>query len=143
MTLTGNNNGIQDMVSQGIGKNDGSDLSEYTYTKMRKKYKGYKTGGLADYTGPAWLDGTPSKPEIILNQKDSQNFIELKDILSSLMGYSSKRKAESNGDNYYDIDINVESIGSDYDIERAAEKIKTMIRDDAMYRNVNAINNMR
>ena len=139
----GNNNGIQDMVNQGIGKNDGSDLSEYTYTKMRKKYKGYKTGGLADYTGPAWLDGTPSKPEIILNQKDSQNFIELKDILSSLMGYSSKRKAESNGDNYYDIDINVESIGSDYDIERAAEKIKTMIRDDAMYRNVNAINNMR
>lgn len=139
----GSNNGIQNMVNQGIGKNDRSDLSEYTYTKMRKKYKGYKTGGLADYTGPAWLDGTPSKPEIILNQKDSQNFIELKDILSSLMGYSSKRKAESNGDNYYDIDINVESIGSDYDIERAAEKIKTMIRDDAMYRNVNAINNMR
>lgn len=139
----GNGNGIQDMVDRGIGKNDSGDLSEYSYTKMRKKYKGYKTGGLADYTGPAWLDGTPSKPEIILNQKDSQNFIELKDILSSLMGYSSKRKAESNGDNYYDIDINVESIGSDYDIERAAEKIKTMIRDDAMYRNVNAINNMR
>lgn len=139
----GSNNGIQNMVNQGIGKNDGSDLSEYTYTKMRKKYKGYKTGGLADYTGPAWLDGTPSKPEIILNQKDSQNFIELKDILSSLMGYSSKRKAESNGDNYYDIDINVESIGSDYDVERAADKIKSMIRDDAMYRNVNAINNMR
>jgi hypothetical protein len=27
----------------------------------------YKTGGLADFTGPAWLDGTKSKPEYILN----------------------------------------------------------------------------
>jgi hypothetical protein len=34
------------------------------YTKY-----GFKTGGLADFTGPAWLDGTPSKPEYILNAK--------------------------------------------------------------------------
>jgi hypothetical protein len=27
----------------------------------------YKTGGLVDFTGPAWLDGTKSKPEIVLN----------------------------------------------------------------------------
>jgi hypothetical protein len=27
----------------------------------------FKTGGLADFTGPAWLDGTKSKPEYILN----------------------------------------------------------------------------
>jgi hypothetical protein len=37
---------------------------------MKKKYKNgvaYKTGGLADFTGPAWLDGTKSKPEYVLN----------------------------------------------------------------------------
>jgi len=45
----------------------------------------FKTGGLADFTGPAWLDGTPSKPEIILNQQDSQNFMALRDILSDSM----------------------------------------------------------
>jgi murein L,D-transpeptidase YcbB/YkuD len=28
---------------------------------------GFKTGGLADFTGPAWLDGTKSRPEYILN----------------------------------------------------------------------------
>jgi hypothetical protein len=33
------------------------------------KLRGYKTGGLADFTGPAWLDGTPSKPEYILDAK--------------------------------------------------------------------------
>lgn len=43
--------------------------------------KAYKTGGLADETGLAWLDGTKSKPEMVLNAKDTQNFIELTDIL--------------------------------------------------------------
>lgn len=41
----------------------------------------YASGGLADYTGLAWLDGTPSKPELVLNAKDTQNFINLKDAL--------------------------------------------------------------
>jgi hypothetical protein len=27
----------------------------------------YESGGLADFTGPAWLDGTPKKPEYVLN----------------------------------------------------------------------------
>jgi hypothetical protein len=27
----------------------------------------YATGGLANFTGPAWLDGTPSRPEYVLN----------------------------------------------------------------------------
>ena len=35
----------------------------------------FKTGGLADFTGPAWLDGTKTKPELVLNQRDTENFI--------------------------------------------------------------------
>lgn len=140
----GSANGIQGLVDKGVGKYDGgSDVSEYSYEKMRRKYKGYKTGGLADFTGPAWLDGTPSKPEIILNQKDSQNFIQLKDILSSLLNAKSGDKTESNGDNYYDIDINVEKVEGDYTVEQMAAKLKDMIRADATYRNVNVINNVR
>ena len=119
--------------------------SAYDYTGwMDKKYlTAYRTGGLADFTGPAWLDGTPSKPEIILNQKDSQNFIQLRDILASLLNSNNNGNSESNGDNYFDIDINVESLGSSYDTENLAEDIKQMIVRDAMYRNVNVINNMR
>jgi hypothetical protein len=41
---------------------------------MRKKFKQYKTGGLADFTGPAWLDGTKSKPEYILNAEQTKSF---------------------------------------------------------------------
>ena len=104
----------------------------------------YKTGGLADFTGPAWLDGTKSKPEIVLNQKDTANFIILKDILSEILsGTSDLSKTKDNekgGDNYYDVEINVDSLGDDYDVEQLADKIRGMIYDDATYRNVNAIN---
>lgn len=102
----------------------------------------YKTGGLADYTGPAWLDGTKSRPELVLNQRDTQNFIQLKDILSSIMSKPTKT-SENSGDNTYDIDINVESIGNDYDVEQLAEKIKSLINQDARYRNNNTINLLR
>lgn len=44
----------------------------------------YKTGGLVDYTGLAQLDGTPSNPELVLNAKDTKNFIQLKNILEVL-----------------------------------------------------------
>lgn len=106
----------------------------------------FKTGGLADFTGPAWLDGTKSKPEIVLNQTDSANFMQLRDILADILNGTSsipKTKEGKGGDNYYDIEISVESLGDDYDVEQLAEKIKSMIYDDAIYRNVNSVNTVR
>jgi hypothetical protein len=105
----------------------------------------YATGGLADFTGPAWLDGTKSHPELVLNQRDTANFIQLKDILAEVMERSSgtSGKAKSAGDNYFEIEINVDSIESDYDVEQMADKIRSMIYEDATYRNVNAINHAR
>lgn len=46
--------------------------------------KAYKTGGLVDYTGLAQLDGTPGKPELVLNATDTKNFLELKDTLREM-----------------------------------------------------------
>ena len=126
----------------------GSYITTYTGTiarmnasfpaKSYKRVQVYKKGGLADFTGPAWLDGTKSRPELVLNQKDTQNFIQLKDILSSLMT-GSHTSTENNGDITYDIDINVESISSDYDVEQVANKVKSLINEDARYRNNNAV----
>ena len=112
---------------------------------MKKKFKKYKTGGVADFTGPAWLDGTKTKPELILNAQDTQNFIELKNILSSLLSANNTTGDQKNkgGDNYFDIQVSVGEIGSDYDVESAIEKIKKEIYDNAAYRNVNAINFLR
>ena len=113
---------------------------------VKKNGLKFKTGGLADFTGPAWLDGTKSRPELVLNQTDTANFIALKDILADIFDNSnslSKGNSKSGGDNYYDIEISVEKIGDDYDVDRLADRIKEIIYEDSVYRNVNAINFMR
>ena len=101
----------------------------------------YKTGGLADFTGPAWLDGTKSRPEIVLNQQDSQNFIQLRDILSSVLnrGSISNTTTENSRDITYDIDINVEKVEDDYSVEQIANKVKSLITENARYRNDNVV----
>ena len=109
----------------------------------------YKTGGLNTQTGPAWLDGTFAKPELVLNSKDTANFLELRDLLRALqISIKSPHRDltdnnKNNGDNYYEIDINVESIADDYDVAKMADKIKKLISQDALYRNGNAINRLR
>lgn len=47
------------------------------------KIRRYKTGGLVDQTGLAYLDGTKRSPEMVLNASDTKNFIALKDVLST------------------------------------------------------------
>jgi hypothetical protein len=51
----------------------------------------------------------------------------------------SNTSTENNGDITYDIDINVESVDNDYDVEKIANKVKSLINDNARYRNNNAI----
>ena len=113
-------------------------IEEYSY----REWVAYKTGGLADFTGPAWLDGTKSRPEYILNADQTKAFFTLVDVLSGL-GLGNSNSTEKTGDISYDIDINVESIGSDYDVEQIAETIKRLINEDARYRNNNTVNLMR
>lgn len=100
----------------------------------------FKTGGLADFTGPAWLDGTPSKPEYILNADQTARFFELIDVLGNIKPTSGET---SHSDSYFDIDIHVNRLDNDYDVEQMANKIRSMIYEDATYRNVNAINQIR
>lgn len=105
----------------------------------------YATGGLADFTGPAWLDGTKSHPELVLNPRDTENFIQLKDILSSIMSNNiptiteGARTANSN----FEININVDSISSDYDVDRLVERVKKDIVEDSTYRNPVVLNLLR
>ena len=133
-----------------INPNDPKYQMEYdkTWDPYYKKFK-YATGGLNTQTGPAWLDGTFAKPELVLNSKDTANFLELRDLLRALqISIKSPHRDltdnnKNNGDNYYEIDINVESIADDYDVAKMADKIKKLISQDALYRNGNAINRLR
>jgi hypothetical protein len=108
---------------------------------MKAQLNQYKTGGLADFTGPAWLDGTKSKPEYVLNAVQTERFFSLIDVLERYD--ADKQTIQKSGDSYFDININVDKLESDYDVEQMADKIRRMIYDDATYRNVNAINHIR
>lgn len=103
----------------------------------------YKTGGLATQTGLAWLDGTKSRPELVLNARDTENFIQLKDVLSSLLrGGSTTNNTTTSGDNYFNITVQAE-IANDYDVDRLTKKIKDEIYKDGSYRGVNVIRKIR
>ena len=112
-------------------------------TKAKFKTLGYKTGGLADYTGPAWLDGTPSKPELVLNATDTQNFLALRDVLSKVIGSTNSVTNSYGGNATYEININVDKLTNDYDVDRVAERVKKIIVKDSGYRNVTQVRNFR
>ena len=102
-------------------------------------FEAFKTGGMADFTGPAWLDGTPTHPEAVLNAADTDRFINLIDVLRDI----DTDGAGAKGDNYFDIQIEVDEISGDYDVDKMADRIKEIIVSDANYRNVNSIDHIR
>lgn len=130
-----------------FNKNGKAIFTEKAYKLgLTKKKKGgnstgikkYATGGKADFTGPAWLDGTPSKPELILNATDTKNFIALKDILSEATkrGVFNHEESNSVSDMNFDIDIHVDKLDSDYDVDKVIAKVKKEIIKEAKGRNV-------
>lgn len=111
-----------------------------------KRYFQYANGGLVDYTGPAWVDGTKAKPEAFLNAEDTKL---LKSKIFSNSTYSLRSTLEAieklgktfanvstDGANGQSINIeNVEIaiqpgvISSDYDAKRAGEMaLEEMVR---------------
>lgn len=120
-----------------------NDPSGWTGWYTAAALQAYKKGGLANFTGPAWLDGTKTKPEAVLNARDTENFLQLRDILGEVLTKTrdlGNSNSENNGDNYYDIDIQVDRLSNDYDVDQLVRKIKKEITKDANYRNVRTIN---
>jgi len=76
---------VNKLVKEGY-VNSGAWVGRYYGIKDLSPYniKKFKLGGLVDYTGLAQLDGTPNKPELVLNSEDTENFIALRDILRAM-----------------------------------------------------------
>ena len=98
-------------------------------------YQKYKKGGLANYTGPAWVDGTPSRPEAFLSAEDTERFMTAAELfaMSPLLNSSSAQNAVSSsvGDTSIEININVESISDDYDVDRLIKRVEDDINETA------------
>ena len=120
-------------------------INKKAFTKEQLQNKGVKkfaSGGLADFTGPAWLDGTPTKPEVVLSAADTKNFIMLRDVLSKAMGATNSTE-NSYANTEFNININVNKISDDYDVDKIITKVKKEIIKSAGYRNVTQVRNLR
>lgn len=110
------------------------------------KWAKFAQGGLASYTGPAWMDGTPSKPELVLNATDTKNFVALKDVLAEATrrgAFNHDENTNNVGDAVFDININVDKIDSDYDVDKVVKRVEKIIIDKAKHRNVTVVGRAR
>ena len=115
------------------------DMADDNATNKAKKYA---TGGLVNYTGPAWVDGTPGKPEAFLNANQTAMIAAFTANLAKMVSGkfpSSNIEAGSN----CEINIDIGSIGADYDIDQAINKVKQEIVNSAQFRNVTLLNRRR
>ena len=139
--------GIDSGSDNWLGYRDGQtlDLLNEAVKKQSKgeSWKRYKKGGLANFTGPAWLDGTKTKPEAVLNNVQTEAFLKLAEVLPALMKSEGGGTSTSYGDINLKLIMNVEEIGSDYDVDRIADRVKEIIYNASSYRNVNTLNFIR
>lgn len=114
-------------VKQSMGQDDSSHHINW------KPYQ-YKTGGLINYTGPAWVDGTPANPESFLSAEDTRRIGEAARLLSLSPLFNNASQSSispSIGDTSIEININVENISDDYDVDKLVERVQQDILDAA------------
>lgn len=99
----------------------------------RKNGNKFADGGLVNYTGPAWVDGSYSKPEAFLSAEDTARIGEAAKILADLpwLGSNPTQNITNNrgGDVAVEINLNIDKLTSDVDVDNMIERVKQEIVD--------------
>lgn len=88
------------------------------YVGQKIKIPAYAFGGLVNFTGPAWLDGSTTKPEAVLDSLQTEHFIKFTDMLDKAFTGSNMTNT-NNSINIESISFNVDSMSSAEDGEKA------------------------
>jgi hypothetical protein len=103
-------------TSTTIKDSEGNILQKYASPQ-------YASGGLVDYTGPAWVDGTKTRPEAFLSAKQTQLFaglaIALQDI--SKIGSLSTSQEETSNITIGNINIQTQQLNDKQDFKNAGQ----------------------
>lgn len=103
-----------------------SDLEDYLFRNAPRN----ANGGLVDYTGLAWVDGTPTKPEAFLSASDTElirgwldayQTVNMRPHISNIDSGSFSGAGMSIGN--VNIEINEAVLGNDADIEAVAQRV--------------------
>lgn len=93
--------------------------------------KRFASGGLVNYTGPAWVDGSQNRPEAFLSAEDTERIGNAAKLLSNipLLNPTSNISNSNNsiGDTNIEINLNIDNISSDVDIEEMLNRVKDEI----------------
>lgn len=134
VTLTGYKGGWYKIDYNG---KDGYVSGSYIKTNDKNKLPKFEKGGLVDFTGPAWVDGSKSKPEAFLSAADTAMLkskifsnsdgslkalvAALEAITSDTSKYSATTTTESIIIQNAQVNIQPGTISNDYDARRAGE----------------------
>lgn len=104
----------------------------------------YKSGGLVDYTGPAWVDGSTEQPEAFLSSEDTARIGEAAKILADIPWMdrdttNASVVTNNGGDVSVEINLNIDHISSDTDIDEMIQRVKDEIVDVARPEGTNVI----
>ena len=99
--------------------------------------KAYKEGGMADETGPVWVDGTKQLPERILSPHQTELFetmVEALDRMSrinveSMPNFGNMQTTGGGNVSVGDIIVNVDNLDTDDDYEELADKVSAVLMD--------------
>ena len=132
----------------GIGNNAPQPPRPGAENNYNVSYTKFAKGGIVDYTGPAWVDGTPSNPEAFLSVDDTRLIGNLINLLSNIPSLNPNTNpstiATSNiGDTTVNLTVNFDSVSEDYDAERVIDLMKEKIVEAANYTGANVILNKR
>ena len=120
----------EDFISAYIRENPSRRRNEFGIVE----HKRYAKGGLVDYTGPAWVDGTKSAPEAFLSAEDTRRIGEAAQILAQIPALQSTSTTSNIsttnvGDTTIEIHLNIDKIANDYDIDQMVNRLKRDIVD--------------
>lgn len=126
---------VKEVIEDILGLKGDYSLKDINATLERiniSKTLAFKEGGLVNYTGPAWVDGTPARPEAFLSAADTKAIGDAVRILSDLSiirDYDNLGSITNNtiGDTSIEINLNIENLSSDIDIDNMLERVKEEI----------------
>jgi len=106
-------------------------------SKPKWATKVFKQGGIADFTGPAWLDGSPMNPERVLSPYQTELFETMVQALEkistvnvpSMPNFGGMHTGNSNTVSVGDIIVNVDNLDTDDDYEELADRVSSVLMD--------------
>ena len=108
------------------------ELYKDTFKNRYERYlkeNGFASGGLVDFTGPAWVDGTKEHPESFLDAVDTSLLREMLDSYNYVRTMPFMSRLDSlmfgNTSNVGDINITINQaeLKSDADIDNVAKRV--------------------